>query len=244
MAMFVNGRRVITNAPGAVVRSTSKNYTDMKRKSSADYENLCKSEDLVDCCEDVMVDGHAVATIKSFFPQSTGDEGGVGGGVKSGTVNGKGVFITASPDVFVSSLDGSIVNEPIVREGDLVISNNGNCEPAAIEYLPGHQIENPCQPPKLKAKDDSGQSYLTLVVHGRHQAFHGHFVSHCQRSKTHDTAVLATHEDPNELQGLAKRLYFRGIKDAKFSFGFLSKCHYGQAHRYFFFRERASLSTR
>ncbi len=228
MAMFVNGRRVITNAPGAVVRSTSENYTDMRRKKSADYENLCKSEDLVDCCEDVMVDGHAVATIKSFFPQSTGDEGGMGGGVKSGTVNGKGVFTTASPDVFVSSLDGSIVNEPIVREGDLVISNNGNCEPAAIEYLPGHQIENPCQTPELKVKEDSAPASLTLVVHGRNQAFQGHFVAHCQLSKTYEKAVLATFEEPSDVKGLAKRLTFRGIRHTDFSFGFYQNAIMGK----------------
>ena len=219
MAMFVNGRRVITNAKGAVVRSVSENYTSTWHRGKAKFENICKSEDLVNCCEDVKVDGHAVATIKSYFPQSYGDEAGIGGGVKSGTINGKGVFITASSDVFVSSLDGSIVNEPIVREGDLVVSNSGNCDPAPIEYLPAYQINNPCKAPALEDKPDSGQDSLSIVVHGKNQPFYGHLVTHCKQSYTHLKALLATDMDAKDTQGLAKRLTFKGLKQGNYAFG-------------------------
>ena len=218
--MFVNGRRVITNAPGAVVRSVSENYTSTWHRGKTKFENICKSEDLVDCCEDVKVNGHAVATIKSYFPQSYGDEKGIGGGVKSGTINGKGVFITASPNVLASSLDGSIVNQPIVREGDLVVSNNGNCEPAPIEYLPAYQINNPCKAPPLEESADEGDEKLSIVVHGKNQPFYGHLVPHCKKTYTHVKAKLATDIDEKDTDGLAKRLTFTGLKQGEYAWGF------------------------
>lgn len=228
MVMFVNGRRVITNAPGAIVRSISKNYTTTWHRGTADYENICKSEDLQNCCEDVTVDGYAVATIDSFFPQSYGDEKGMGGGVKSGTINGKGVFKTASPDVFVSSLDGSIINAPVVREGDWVVSNAGNCDPAPIEFLPGYQINNPCQTPELKVSDDKTEYRLSLIVHGRNQHFYGHFVNYRHSDKTHNQSVLAEFDDKNDREGLAKRLYLNNVQHDNFSYGFYQNAQQGK----------------
>ena len=69
MAVYVDGRRVITNAPGAVVRSKSQNYTNSKRDTVQEYDNICKSEDLINCSDNYFIDGYAVATIDSIFPK-------------------------------------------------------------------------------------------------------------------------------------------------------------------------------
>ena len=165
MTVFVDGRRVITNAPGAIVKAKSKNFVNSKKNSVKTYDSICKSEDLVNCCKDVRIDGYPIATIDSFFTRSYGDEGGTGGGVKSGTINGSGRFITASKTTFVSSMDGTIVNVPVVREGDLVVSNCGNCEPAPIEFLPAYQIDNPCKPDgPIKCKEESNY-HSRIVLH-------------------------------------------------------------------------------
>ena len=213
MALFVNGRRVITKAPGAIVRSKSKNYTSPKRLFAKDYENICKSEDLENCCEDVKVDGYAVATLDSFFPQSYGDEAGSGGGVKSGTINGKGVFKTASPDTFVSSVDGSICNVPIIREGDLVVSNNGNCEPAPIEFLPGMAADNPFALPEPDFNLNEDVYHSSHIIHGRNLPIKGYIINYCPLLCKPMQGKNISFEDPKDVKGNSKRLYLRNSRD-------------------------------
>lgn len=213
MALFVNGRRVITKAPGAIVRSKSKNFTSPKRIFAKEYENICKSEDLENCCDDVKVDGFPVATLDSFFPQSYGDEAGSGGGVKSGTINGKGIFKTASPDLFVSSVDGSICNVPIIREGDLVVSNNGNCEPAPIEFIPGMVADNPFALPEPEFNLNQDIYHSAHIIHGRNLPMKGYVMNYCPLVKEPMQGKNLSFEDPKDVKGNSKRLYLRNSRD-------------------------------
>lgn len=166
MPVYVDGRRVITSAPGAIVKSKSLNYTCPKKTSTAIYDNFCRSEDLVNCCEDVLIDGFPVATLDSFFPKSYGDELGLGGGVSSGTINGKAIFITASESAFVSSYDGkTIVDRPVIREGDLVISNSGNCNPAPIQFIDNYCVDNSASKNTSEQNQPKTNYQSRIVVH-------------------------------------------------------------------------------
>ncbi len=133
--IFTNGVLYINDEP--VIHEGSEGFGEMQqlcwvrvgdqriiqpvttRVYAKDLENL----------SNVTVDGYRVATIKSYFKKSYGDEH-TEGGVKSGTKGGPAYFTTASPNV-------SVKGNHIVRRGDLIIANNGNSEPGAWqENLP------------------------------------------------------------------------------------------------------------
>ena len=90
------------------------------------YQNVAKSQDAANTENEVLVNGNPICTKESYFSKSTGDEGGDHHGVKSGTIQGRAEFITASPNVFING-------KPTVRQGDLMVSNNRNTPPAQLQ---------------------------------------------------------------------------------------------------------------
>lgn len=65
------------------------------------------------------MNGGNVACFGSYCEPSTGDEGGVMGGVASGCTKGKATFLLSSPTVMVES-------RPVCRKSDLMIMNETN----------------------------------------------------------------------------------------------------------------------
>jgi hypothetical protein len=163
MTLFVDGKRVITNAKGAVVRAKTRNYTNHKLNSAKEYDSICYSEELVDYCTNYQLDGYYLATHLSYFPQSHGDEG-TGGGVRSGTVGGKGKFVTHSKSTCIFHPDGR--KGWIIREGDLVVTNNGNSKPTPIEYLEGYGGPKFPEPSLRVYPRKPTENYMTHVVRG------------------------------------------------------------------------------
>lgn len=96
------------------------------------YTNTALSKDATGTASSVMINGQPACHISSTFAVSGGDEGGVCGGVMSGSIKGQAQFITSSSNVMIEG-------QPAVRMADQMISNNGNTPPAPLQQ-PGAGI--------------------------------------------------------------------------------------------------------
>ncbi|MCP4296775.1 MAG: DUF4150 domain-containing protein [Proteobacteria bacterium] len=65
------------------------------------------------------IDGGSVALLGSYCEESSGDEGGVLGGIVSGGTKGKAMFLKNSPTV-------KIEGRPVCRKSDLLLMNDFN----------------------------------------------------------------------------------------------------------------------
>ena len=83
------------------------------------YANIGQLSDATGVAESVKVGGKPVVTSNSEIPNTTGDEAGSQGGVKSGTTKGKVVFKTYSQTVKVEGAN-------VVRMFDTTEQNDGN----------------------------------------------------------------------------------------------------------------------
>ena len=137
MTVYINGRSAVHPGSGGTLNTVDfcKNHEGIPLP----YSNTAKTEDLQNCAQGVFINGQPMAHKKSYISKSHGDEGGVGGGVRSGTTGGKAEFITASPNVFVNGFAA-------VRQGDLMVSNNRNTAPAPLQQPGG------APPPALAAE--------------------------------------------------------------------------------------------
>lgn len=124
MTVLANGRRIIHQAGGGKITAISVNYTGPQQIPVA-YPSIAEARNLTRGSTRVLINGFPVATMNSYIAFSKGDEAGTGGGIYSGTINGRAEFITHSPDTYI---EGS----PVIREGDLGVSNCRNTEPAPI----------------------------------------------------------------------------------------------------------------
>ncbi|MGX9979070.1 DUF4150 domain-containing protein [Methylobacterium fujisawaense] len=86
----------------------------------APYTNVAFGRDLYNGTVTVRSHGGAPNGVKgSEFHTSIGDEPGVGGGVKSGTVKAEATWLSWSPNVFMEG-------QPVTRHTDKMLMNHGN----------------------------------------------------------------------------------------------------------------------
>lgn len=83
------------------------------------FPNIARSKDVTAGSILTRINGGNVAVMGSFCRQSSGDEGGVLGGVVSGCIKGKGFFMKWSPTVKVEG-------RPVCRKSDMMIMNTVN----------------------------------------------------------------------------------------------------------------------
>ena len=91
------------------------------------FTNVAFASDATKTTETVFYQTLPLCHQESYITNSKGDEPGDQKGVRSGTLQGKAVFINASANVFFEG-------KAAVRHGDKMISNQNNTEPAAILY--------------------------------------------------------------------------------------------------------------
>lgn len=94
------------------------------------YPNVAKSSDTDKATKKVTVQGNPVCVEGSCFSTSTGDEAGsAGGGVVSGTTQGKAEFINYSFDV-------QFEGKNVARAFDLMLHNDKNTLPVPLMQPP------------------------------------------------------------------------------------------------------------
>ena len=124
----VNGRTAVHAGSQGVLTTVDVCKTPGKCRPVA-YTNVARSTDSARTATTVFVNGNPICHKQSIFAVSSGDEPGRCGGVRSGTIKGKAEFLTASPNVFVEG-------KPVVRQFDLMVSNNRNTPPAPLQQPP------------------------------------------------------------------------------------------------------------
>jgi len=93
---------------------------------SVTYTNIAKSQDSAMTAKSVKINGNPACVLTSNFAVSTGDEAGTCGGTISGTIKGMAEFISASPNIIIEGV-------PVVRQNDMMISNNKNTPPMPLQ---------------------------------------------------------------------------------------------------------------
>ncbi|MGP5493784.1 DUF4150 domain-containing protein [Psychrobacter celer] len=102
------------------ISEPSFNYTSHKKDSVAGYTLVQVIDNAVDTAKHTTFNGvPAYLLAQTTQPSCQGDEAGIGGGVKSGTVGGEVKPTSASSSIFVEG-------KALVREGDTCTMNNGN----------------------------------------------------------------------------------------------------------------------
>ncbi|WP_429884436.1 DUF4150 domain-containing protein [Geoalkalibacter halelectricus] len=124
--VLFNGRTAVHAGSGGTLTTVDVCRTKIGKKIvNIAYTNVARSADAAQTAATVFINGHPVCHQKSIFAVSSGDEPGDRMGVVSGTIKGKAEFITASPNVFIEGV-------PAVRQGDMMVSNNGNTAPMPL----------------------------------------------------------------------------------------------------------------
>jgi hypothetical protein len=125
--------------------------------------NTVVAADLEDCAATVTIEGERVATIKSHFAKSTGNEvsRSTGGGVISHATQGMAFFLTASMDVIIEG-------ERAVRDGDLTSHNHlakvPSNTPASI-WMSGVSSGGPAAPPGKSSKGlHEGKDWIEIEM--------------------------------------------------------------------------------
>ncbi len=124
--VLINGRTAVHKGSKGILTTIDVCLTKVgKPVVPIPYTNVARSEDAAQTASTVFVNGHPICHKDSIFAKSTGDEPGNRKGVKSGTITEKAEFITASSNVFIEGVAA-------VRQGDLMVSNNGNTAPMPL----------------------------------------------------------------------------------------------------------------
>lgn len=124
--VLINGRTAVHAGSGGILTTVDVCRTKIgKPIVNIAYTNIARSADAAQTAATVLINGHPVCHQKSIFAVSTGDEPGDHLGVVSNTIKGKAEFITASSNVLIEGV-------PAVRQGDMMISNNGNTAPMPL----------------------------------------------------------------------------------------------------------------
>lgn len=124
--VLFNGRTSVHAGSGGVLTTVDVCRTKIGKKIvNIAYTNVARSADAAGTAATVFINGHPVCHQKSIFAVSSGDEPGDHMGIVSGTIKGKAEFITASSNVFIEGV-------PAVRQGDMMVSNNGNTAPMPL----------------------------------------------------------------------------------------------------------------
>ncbi|MDO3379332.1 DUF4150 domain-containing protein [Geoalkalibacter halelectricus] len=124
--VLFNGRTAVHAGSGGTLTTVDVCRTKIgKNIVNITYTNVARSADAANTAATVLINGHPVCHQKSIFAVSSGDEPGDRLGIVSNTIKGKAEFITASSNVFIEGV-------PAVRQGDMMISNNGNTAPMPL----------------------------------------------------------------------------------------------------------------
>lgn len=106
----------------AVSIGPSFNYTSHKKDAVAGYSLFQVIDNAVSTAEHTFFNGQPAYLIdKTTQPTCMGDEAGIGGGVKSGTVGGEVKPTSGSSTIFIEG-------KALIREGDTCTMNNGNVQ--------------------------------------------------------------------------------------------------------------------
>ena len=146
--VVINGRTAVHAKSGGTLTTPDVCKTPRKCRPQT-YNNVAKSSDAAQTASTVFINGQPACHKDSIFSQSTGDEPGTCGGVKSGTIKGAAHFVTYSNNVFIEG-------KPAVRQFDLMTSNNRNTPPMPL-MQPGAS-----QPPEI-SPDGAGALQETAL---------------------------------------------------------------------------------
>lgn len=144
----------------AISVAPSFNYTSPKKDTVAGYTLIQTLDNAIDTVPHTKFNGEpAYVLAKTTQPTCQGDEAGIGGGVKSGTIGKEVKPTSASSTIFIAG-------RQLVREGDSCTMNNGNTvgkyvssdSPEAMEAFLKQVEENPV----LFAGPGSGTSLPTI----------------------------------------------------------------------------------
>jgi hypothetical protein len=124
MAVLINGRTAVHKDSNGTLTTIDPCYTGPQQQI-VNYQNVAKSRDATNTAKTVFINGNPVCHKESYFARSYGSEAGDGGGVISKSRCGKAEFVTASENVFIEGIAA-------VRQGDLMVSNNRNTQPAPL----------------------------------------------------------------------------------------------------------------
>lgn len=117
------------------------------------------------------MDGGNVACMGSYCEPSSGDEGGVMGGIVSGGTKGKATFMLSSPTVMVES-------RPVCRKSDLMIMNEINTVGLAgmnqADVGPAKEFKVEPVTIEIELKDEEGSP----VADEKYQIVHSGKVTH------------------------------------------------------------------
>lgn len=106
----------------AVSIGPSFNYTSHKKDAIAGFTLIQVIENAVDTVEHTTFNGQPAYVLdQTTQPTCIGDEAGIGGGVRSGTVGGEVKPTSGSSSIFIGG-------KALVREGDTCTMNNENAE--------------------------------------------------------------------------------------------------------------------
>lgn len=106
----------------AVSIGPSFNYTSHKKDAVAGYSLFQVIDNAVSTAEHTSFNGQPAYLLdKTTQPTCMGDEAGIGGGVKSGTVGGEVKPTSGSSTIFIEG-------KALIREGDTCTMNNGNVQ--------------------------------------------------------------------------------------------------------------------
>ena len=146
--VLINGRTAVHAGSGGTLATVDVCWTRIgKNTVPIPYTNIARSADAEKTAATVFINGHPVCHKNSIFAKSTGDEPGNRKGIRSGTIQGKAEFVTASPNVFIEGI-------PAVRQGDWMVSNNGNTAPMPLSQ-PGAPPAKAIDPEKADKPEES-----------------------------------------------------------------------------------------
>ncbi len=149
--VLINGRTAVHKGSNGVLTTIDVCKTKIGKSTvPIPYTNIARSADAAQTASTVFVNGNPVCHKNSIFAKSTGDEPGNRKGIKSGTIKGKAEFITASSNVYIEGIAA-------VRQGDMMVSNNGNTAPMPLSQ-PGAK-----KPKKNELEDIAGVNESALT---------------------------------------------------------------------------------
>ncbi|WP_419555242.1 DUF4150 domain-containing protein [Pseudoalteromonas luteoviolacea] len=123
------------------------------------YCNVAKTDDITNTASSVKINGNPAGTRDSEFTESTGDQPGDKKGIMSGVTEGKAEFMLGSFNVFIE-------NQPAVRQGDIMISNNKNTPPSPLMQSGSMPVQRLSVENRPTPAPQEGDKNITLVVSG------------------------------------------------------------------------------
>ncbi len=202
MSLLINDRSAVHQASGGVLTTTSVNYTGSKRKPVA-YQNIALSKDATNTSQNICSNGYPLCHKQSYFSKSIGDEAGNGGGINSGTINGKAEFLTYSSNVFFNGIAA-------VRDQDKMVSNSGNTAPQPLQQG-GRGTNSPMNALQNKQIDTLDDYYIPWDILGPQHIPLNRLLSYKQNNTSHNLS-LDSHCSENAPRSDTRRVLIPHLK--------------------------------